>query len=205
MPHHPISKDNPLVLASISPRRKAILEHISIPFEAVGSMVEETLVEGMQPAEIACRTALRKAQSVQHNHKSRWILGADTIVVMNRRVFGKPGDSRECHDMLLHLSGRNHKVITGFCIVDPGGETVHVQAVMTKVKIKRISETEIEAYIKTREPFGKAGGYAIQGIGSFMIEHITGSYTNVVGLPVCEVVSALLACGGLKGFPLIEK
>ncbi|UCF55784.1 MAG: Maf family protein, partial [Deltaproteobacteria bacterium] len=139
------------------------------------------------------------------NHKSRWILGADTIVVMNKRIFGKPGDSRECHDMLLHLSGRNHKVITGFCIVDPGGETVHVQAVMTKVKIKRISETEIEAYIKTREPFGKAGGYAIQGIGSFMIEHITGSYTNVVGLPVCEVVSALLACGGLKGFPLIEK
>ncbi len=82
---------------------------------------------------------------------------------------------------------------------------MHVQAVMTRVKIKRISETEIEAYIKTREPFGKAGGYAIQGIGSFMIEHITGSYTNVVGLPVCEVVSALLACGGLKGFPLIEK
>jgi len=205
MPHHPISKNNPLVLASMSLRRKAILEQISIPFEAVGSMVEETLLEGMQPAEIACRTALRKVQSVQHDRKSRWILGADTIVVMNKRIFGKPRDSRECHDMLLHLRGRNHSVITGFCIVDPRGETVHIQAVMTKVKIKPISETEIEAYIKTREPFGKAGGYAIQGIGSFMIEHISGSYTNVVGLPVCEVVSALLACGGLRRFPLIEE
>ena len=192
------------MLASISPRRKAILKQIGIPFEAVGSMVEETLYRGMKPADIACQMAILKAESVQHIYRNRWIFGADTIVVMNRRIFGKPKDTRECYEMLVHLRGKNHRVITGFCIVDPGGKTVHIEAVITKVKIKEISETEIEAYIKTGEPFGKAGGYAIQGIGSFMIEHINGSYTNVVGLPICEVVSALVTCGGLEGFPLIE-
>ena len=167
-------------------------------------MVEETPHEVMQPAEIACQMAICKAESVRHIHKNRWILGADTIVAMNKRVFGKPKDSRDCHDMLLLLRGKNHRVITGFCIIDPGGLKVHIEAVTTKVKIKEISEIEIDAYIKTGEPFGKAGGYAIQGIGSFMIEHINGSYTNVVGLPVCEVVRALVECGGLKGFPLVE-
>jgi len=202
MSYYPVDKNNPLILASISPRRKAILEQIGIPFEIVGSMVEETLYEGLQPEDIVCQMAILKAKSVQYVKKNRWILGADTIVVMNKKVFGKPKDSLDCHDMLLRLRGKNHRVITGFCIFNPGGKKVHHEAVITKVKIKEISESEIEAYIKTGEPFGKAGGYAIQGIGSFMIEYINGSYTNVVGLPVCEVVGALVKCGGLKGFPL---
>jgi septum formation protein len=204
MNHYPIDKTNPLVLASISPRRKAILKQIGIPFEATGSMVHETLYEGMQPADIACQMAIRKAESVQHVRKNRWILGADTIVAVNTRVFGKPKDSHDCRDMLLRLRGRNHRVITGFCILDPEGKSVHLESVATRVKVKEISEIEIEAYIKTGEPFGKAGGYAIQGIGSFMIEHINGSYTNVVGLPVCEVVGALVTCAALRGFPLID-
>ena len=201
MNHYPINKNNPLVLASVSERRKAILKQIGIPFEAVGSMVEETLDKEMQPTDIACQMAIRKAESVQHIYKNRWILGADTIVVMDKRIFGKPKDSRECHDMLFCLGGKNHRVITGFCIFHPGGKQVHLEAVMTKVKVKEISEIEINAYIKTGEPFGKAGGYAIQGIGSFMVEYINGSYTNVVGLPVCEVISALIKCGGLRNFP----
>ena len=204
MNHYPINKTNPLVLASISPRRKALLEQIGVPFEAVGSMADEALSKGMRPADIACQMAIRKAESVPHVNKNRWILGADTIVVMNRRVFGKPKDSRDCRDMLLGLRGKNHRVITGFCILDPGGKSVHLESVATKVRVKEMSEIEIEAYIKTGEPFGKAGGYAIQGIGSFMIEHIDGSYTNVVGLPVCEVVGALVTCGALRGFPLVE-
>jgi septum formation protein len=204
MNHYPINKTNPLVLASISPRRKALLEQIGIPFEAVGSMADEALSKGMRPADIACQMAIRKAESVPHVHKNRWILGADTIVVMNRRVFGKPKDSRDCRDMLLRLKGKNHRVITGFCILDPGGKSVHLESVATKVRVKEMSEIEIEAYIKTGEPFGKAGGYAIQGIGSFMIEHIDGSYTNVVGLPVCEVVGALVTCGALRHFPSVE-
>lgn len=204
MKYHPINKNNPLVLASISPRRRAILKQIGIPFDSAGSMIEETLYEGMKPADIACRTAVRKVESVQNIYKHRWILGADTIVVSNKKIFGKPKDSIECQEILHSLKGKTNKVITGFCIHDPGRNTVHIEAVMTKVEIKELSEIEIEAYIKTGEPFGKAGAYAIQGIGSFMIEQINGSYTNVVGLPVCEVVSALIKCGALKSFPLIE-
>ena len=202
MRHHPIDKNNPLVLASISPRRKAILKQIGIPFEPAGSMIEETLYEETQPADIACHIATQKVESIERAYNNRWILGADTIVVINKTIFGKPKNPGECQDMLLCLKGKTHEVITGFCIHDPGKKLVHREAVMTKVKIKELSNIEIEAYINTGEPFGKAGAYAIQGIGSFMIEQINGSYTNVVGLPVFEVVNALVTCGGLKGFPL---
>lgn len=204
MNHHYISKNNPLVLASISPRRKAILTQIGIPFEPVGSMADEIVCTEMRVGDLACQMATRKAESVQSTYKNRWILGADTLVALNKQVFGKPKDAHECHTMLLYLSGRTHRVITGFCVIDPGGKKVHLEAIMTKVKVKELSEFEIEGYIKTGEPFGKAGAYAIQGIGSFMIERINGSYTNVVGLPVCEVVRALIKCGALKGFPLTE-
>jgi len=144
----------------------------------------------------------KKVESVQHVYNDRWVLGADTIVVINKIIFGKPNDSGECRKMLHGLKGKVHRVITGFSIHDPGHKSVHLEAVTTKVKIKELSDSEIEAYIKTGEPLGKAGAYAIQGIGSFMIEQINGSYTNVVGLPVCEAVSALVKCGGLKCFPL---
>ena len=204
MNHYRISKNNPLVLASISPRRKAILTQIGIPFEPVGSMTDETVCKQMKVADLACQMATQKAESVKRAYKNRWILGADTLVALEKQVFGKPKDAHECHRMLLHLSGRSHRVITGFCVIDPGGKKVHLEAITTKVKVKELSEFEIEGYIKIGEPFGKAGAYAIQGIGSFMIERINGSYTNVVGLPVCEVVRALIKCDALKSFPLIE-
>jgi len=200
-----ITKEMPLILASVSPRRKALLRQVGIPFEAIGSMVDETSVEIMPPEELARHIAIRKTESVANSFKNRWTLGADTIVVINKSVFGKPNNRRECHDMLVELSGKTHRVITGFCIYDPQGKSEHVESVATKVKIKELSETEIEAYIKTGEPFGKAGAYAIQGIGVFMIEHITGSYTNIVGLPVCEVVRALVKCGGLREFPFTKQ
>jgi septum formation protein len=197
-----IGTNSPLVLASVSPRRKELLARIGIPFESVDSGIEETAHGRLLPMELACQIAVRKAESVQHLFPQRWILGADTIVVLKNKVFGKPRDTRECRDMLFSLSGRNHWVITGFCLVDPGGISVHVEAVTTRVKMKIMSEGEIDAYIATGEPFGKAGGYAIQAIGSFMIEHIKGSYTNVVGLPVCEVIKAMITCGAIRGFPL---
>jgi len=199
---HPLDKSNPLVLASSSPRRKELLAQLGIPFEPVESGIEETALGGLSPAELACQVAVRKAESVRHRYPQRWILGADTIVVLKNRIFGKPSDTRDCREMLLSLSGRNHSVITAFCLIDPSGISVHIEAVTTKVKVKRMSEDEIEAYIRTGEAFGKAGGYAIQAIGSFMIERIMGSYTNVVGLPVCEVINAMITCGALRGFPL---
>ncbi len=202
MKYHLINKKNPLVLASVSPRRKAILKQIGIPFESAGSFIEEDFYKETKPADIVCQMAALKISSIQNNYKNRWILGADTIVVVNMKVFGKPKDRLECRNMLLNLSGKSHSVITGFCILDPGGKTVHLEAVVTKVTVKKLSELEIEAYIKTGEPFGKAGAYAIQGVGSFMIEHINGSYSNVVGLPVFEMVEAFTKCGAFEDFPL---
>ena len=202
MRYHPIDTNNPLVLASISPRRKAILKQIGIPFESAGSTIDENLHPEMKPADSACHLATQKVESIEHSYTKRWILGADTLVVINNTIFGKPKSIKECHDMLSCLKGKTHEVITGFCIHDPEKKSVHREAVMTKVTIKELSTTEIDAYINTGEPFGKAGAYAIQGIGSFMIEQINGSYTNVVGLPVFEVVNAFVSCGGLKCFPL---
>ena len=201
MHYNPIDTNNPLVLASVSPRRKTILQQIGIPFDSAGSVIEETFYKEAQPADSACSIAIKKVESIKYDYNNRWILGADTIVVINNTIFGKPKDSEECKGMLLSLKGKTHEVITGFCIHDPEKQLVHREAVVTKVTVKELSTTEIEAYITTGEPFGKAGAYAIQGIGSFMIEKINGSYTNVVGLPVFEVVHALVKCGALTGFP----
>lgn len=200
--YQPISERNPLVLASVSPRRRAIFTQIGIPFEPVGSNAPEGVCGEMKVADNACQMATRKAESVRGSYRGRWILGADTLVVVNKRVFGKPRDTKDCRAMLHKLSGKHHQVITGFCVIDPRGRRVHLEAVVTRVKVKKLSDSEIERYIRTRESFGKAGAYAIQGIGSFMIERIEGSYTNVVGLPVCEVVDALVGCGALRAFPL---
>jgi septum formation protein len=104
--------------------------------------------------------------------------------------------------MLLLLSGQEHRVVTGFCILDPSAEVAHTEAVTTRVRFKGLSEHEIENYIRTCEPFGKAGSYAIQGVGSFMVEAINGSYTNVVGLPLCAVIKALVSVRALECFPL---
>jgi septum formation protein len=202
MRQYPIDINNPLVLASMSPRRKAILKQIQIPFESAASMLEEPPYQKMQPIDITCQRASQKIEAIQHSYNNRWILGADTIVAIDKTIFGKPHNANDCRNMLSRLRGRTHRVITGFCIHHPKREAAHLEAVVTKVKVKKLSDIEIDAYIETGEPFGKAGAYAIQGIGSFIIERINGSYTNVVGLPVFEVVHALLTCGGLKGFPL---
>ena len=200
--HKPVSRKNPLILASLSPRRKDILTQIGVPFQSVGSRVGEAARKRMKPEDFACLMATRKAESVKQVYRRRWILGADTLVVIKKTIFGKPKNAQECRSMLLDLSGKRHRVITGFCILEPGGNRTHLEAVSTRVTVKELSELEIEAYIQTAEPFDKAGAYAIQGIGAFMIEGIEGSYTNVVGLPVCEVVRALIICGALKGFPI---
>jgi septum formation protein len=203
--HNPVSRKNPLILASLSPRRKDILTQIGIPFQSVGSRVGEVASKRMKPDDFACLMANRKAESVKKVYRKRWILAADTLVVVNKKMFGKPKDVQECRSMLLDLSGRRHRVITGFCILDPDGNKSHREAVSTRVTVKELSALEIDAYIETAEPFDKAGAYAIQGIGAFMVKGIEGSYSNVVGLPICEVVRALIICGALKGFPITPK
>ncbi len=200
---HRISPETPLILASASPRRRELLVQAGIPFRPVASRVSE---EDMprDPTRGSLFLAEKKARRVSGRTGPFWIVGADTVVVAGRRILGKPADSDDARRMLSQLEGRKHRVITGFCIIGPSGEPVHSEAVTTHVRFRPLTGREIDAYIRTGEPFGKAGGYAIQGIGAFMVEAISGSYTNVVGLPLCALVRALVAAGAMAGFPLAE-
>jgi septum formation protein len=192
----PISTIYPLILASSSPRRRRLLEQAGLPFRVVPSHTAEDHTTA-NPTTTAQTLAERKACAVHRRLDPHWVLGADTLVVLEKTVLGKPTDARDARAMLLQLSGRSHRVITGFCILDPSGRKAHGEAVITRVQVKRLFEREISAYVATGEPFGKAGAYAIQGQGAFMIEGISGSYTNVVGLPVCALIRALLNIGAL--------
>lgn len=198
-----ISKGYPLILASASPRRKTLLKQIGLPFHSIPSNIEEGQGAGEPPAK-ARLLAEKKAIAVQPMSDHNWILGADTMVVLGKTGLGKPKDSDEARSTLLLLSGKEHKVVTGFCLLDPSGMVASSESITTFVKMKRLTTEEIKAYVATGEPTGKAGSYAIQGIGSFMVESISGSYTNVVGLPVCALLKSLLASGALTNFPLIS-
>ncbi|MBN2059380.1 MAG: septum formation protein Maf [Deltaproteobacteria bacterium] len=195
-----ISDKNPLVLASASPRRRRLLEQINIPFLCIPSGEEEDYIKG-KPSRVARFFAEKKAKAVYPDSGKRWVLGADTIVVCRDIILGKPVDYEDAVRMLDLLSDRRHKVISGFCLVDPHGKKAFLDHETTRVKMKALSPKEIDGYVKTGEPFGKAGGYAVQGIGSFMIERVSGSYSNVVGLPLCAVVRALINVGALERFP----
>ncbi len=143
-----------------------------------------------------------KARAVIEKCEGRWILGADTIVVLDRTVLGKPVNEDEAFSMLRRLSGREHRVITGFCLAAPESKKFYSEALVTRVAFKVLTKREILGYVATGEPFGKAGSYGIQGIGAFLVKGIAGSYTNVVGLPLCALVNALLATGAIKEFPV---
>jgi septum formation protein len=195
-----IDKNNPLILASASPRRKQLLEQVELPFISIPSHIEEN-EEGNKPERHTLVLSEKKAKAVFPESKNQWILGADTIVVIANEILGKPGNQAEALSMLQRLSGKSHEVITGFCVLKPSGLVAHSEAVSTLVEFKDLQRDEIESYIATGEPFGKAGSYAIQGIGTFMVKGIQGSYTNVVGLPVSALISALEKIGALESFP----
>jgi septum formation protein len=196
-----ISKQNPLILASASPRRKRLLNQIGLPFRSIKSHVTEEDISD-DPLETSRLLAEQKASQVHYKTGEAWVLGADTIVVIDKKILGKPQEKEEAKHMLSILSGKKHRVITGFCILNPSGRLAHSEAVTTLVQIKNLSEQEIGDYISTGEPYGKAGSYAIQGIGSFMVKTISGSYSNVVGLPLCALINALISVGAIKSFPL---
>lgn len=190
----------PLILASASPRRKALLEQVGIRFEIIPADVPEMPVKGANPAEEAMRIALEKGKWVAgRNPDGRWILAADTIVIIDNAVLGKPGDEAEARWMLKSLSGRWHKVITGWCVINHAADGVEKSgSVESRVFIKKLDDGHIDAYVSSGEPMDKAGSYAAQGIGAFMVERIEGSYTNVVGLPMCEVIDALEDVGAIR-------
>jgi septum formation protein len=151
---------------------------------------------------ISLLLAERKARQVHSKSKKAWILGADTVVAIDDIIMGKPADEVEARNMLSTLSGKEHRVITAICILSPSGEIAHSEAVTTRVRFKTLTDQEIGGYVDTGEPYGKAGGYAIQGIGAFLVQSISGSYTNVVGLPLCALISALLSVGAIPRFPI---
>lgn len=184
-----------LVLASASPRRKDLLCRMGLDFRIVPSQLDEESGSFPEPKELAGHWARQKALAVARmkgESEDHWYLGVDTIVVIEGEVLGKPGSPQEACDFLGRLSDRWHEVISGYCITHPPTRTMVENTVTSGVKMKKLDPGEIEAYVATGEPLDKAGAYAVQGIGAFMVEQIRGSYTNVVGLPLTEVVSDLI-------------
>jgi septum formation protein len=159
--------------------------------------VNEEMEEGETAEEHVIRLARLKALKVAEKHRSRWVLAADTIVVIDGRILGKPRDRREATGMLESLSGREHRVITGYCILHFSSGKCRQGIAVSRVRFKELSVEEVRWYLDTGEPFGKAGAYAIQGKAAFMVREVQGSYTNVVGLPLCEVVEALREMGDI--------
>lgn len=169
-----------LILASASPRRQELLSQMGLAFEVVAPEVDEQ-VEG-QADEVVLALAQRKALSVADLHPEAYVLAADTLVYQDGQPLGKPRDAADAARMLALLSGRWHEVHTGLCLIAPGGAQ-HTAHALTQVQFCALSEADIASYCDSGEPFGKAGAYAIQGLGGMYVEQICGSYSNVVGLP----------------------
>jgi septum formation protein len=186
-----------LVLASASPRRRELLTQIGVEHEVVAVDIDESALAGEEPAALALRLARQKAIAGRNRDGGhRPVLGADTIVVLDGQVFGKPRDAADARRMLAALSGRSHQVISAVALALPGG-AVNDALSATQVQMRPIAGTEIDAYWASGEPAGKAGAYAIQGRGAVFIEHIRGSYSGVMGLPLYET-ALLLQSAGLR-------
>jgi septum formation protein len=189
--------DEKLILASSSPRRAEILTAVGWPFSSFAAGIDETRRPQEQPVEYVQRLAKEKAESVASTLESGLVLGADTTVVVEETLLGQPHDQDDALRMLRLLSGKWHEVLTGVAILRVSGES-KVDYETTRVRFAEMSEKEIDWYISTGEPKGKAGAYAVQGAAALFIEEIQGDYFNIVGLPirlVFEMVKAMCALG----------
>lgn len=176
-----------LVLASASPRRKEIFEQLGINISVVESDIIEKVNDNEYPEQVVMSLSFRKAINVANKIKEGIIIAADTVVVKDGKILGKPKDKLDARKMLQMLSGDKHDVITGFAIIDQTTLTKVVDYELTEVYFKRLENNEIESYLNYDEYFDKAGAYAIQGKGSLLIEKINGCYFNVVGLPISKI------------------
>jgi septum formation protein len=186
-----------IVLASASPRRRELLTQIGLKFQVVPSRAEELVLPGETPEEHVIRLSIDKASDVaaQKEVEGRWFIGSDTIVLCNGQILGKPADERHAAQMLRMLSGQEHRVLSGYAILDRQTGEQRAEAVSTKVRFRELTDAEIARYIASGEPADKAGAYAIQGLGVCFVAEIEGSYTNVVGLPLCRLTLALKELG----------
>ncbi|HRE88340.1 MAG TPA: Maf family protein [Myxococcota bacterium] len=207
----------PVILASSSPRRKELLERLGFTVKVIPPNVDEVRLENEGPENFVKRmarskvlavvdrlaqtlytdveTGVRRTVSAGRTQDARWVIGADTVIVMGDLILGKPKDTAEAAEMLHRLSNNSHRVITGFCIHDLRKNKEGVQAVSTEVRFKRLTASEIEKYIAVGESMDKAGAYAVQGVGAYLVDSIVGSYTNVVGLPLCQTVEMMEEMG----------
>jgi len=189
---------NKLILASASPRRVQLLEQVGItPDDIIPADIDETPLKAELPRDLAQRLAIGKAQAIAAQHKDAFILAADTVVGCGRRILDKAEDETYARKCLEQLSGRRHHVYGGIALITPDGKTVK-RLVDTVVQFKRLTENDIESYIKSNEWDGKAGGYAIQGLAESYIKFIRGSYSNVVGLSLYDTIQILSGAGFKK-------
>ncbi len=185
--------NNKLILASGSPRRCELLARLGLFFEVVSKNIDESVIAGETPAELVQRLSQAKAQAVSQDHQDATILAADTVVALDGKIMGKPHDHQEAFAFLSQLNNRTHEVFTGVCLINKG--QINTQVICTKVSFGNFSDDILKAYIVTGEGDDKAGAYAIQGIGAFLISSISGSPTNVIGLPMQEVTKMLIDAG----------
>ncbi len=191
---------NKLILASRSPRRSELLRSLGLDFEVSPSKVDEITDPEQSPEQNATNIARDKARWVARQNPGSYVLGADTMVVLDQEIIGQPTDEEDAYRILSKLAGKQHRVITGVVLITPKTEEYET-AVISRVTLKSISENEIRSYIATEEPLDKAGAYAIQGEGSFLVESWEGSWSNIVGLPL----EALTDLFEQAGFPVPKK
>lgn len=187
----PVTSDISFILASASPRRREMLESIGLNFKIIPAHVNEDYLAGESPSKHVRRLSFNKAVAIAEKNQNAWVLGADTIVVIDGIILGKPKNKAQAKKMLERLSGREHKVFTGFTIARMSSGICTTKVIQSAVRFKAITPGEMKWYINGDEPYDKAGGYAIQGGGAYFIRSIRGSYTNVIGLPLCEVLEIL--------------
>jgi septum formation protein len=191
-----MTKHQPLILASSSPRRRELLERLRIPIEIHPADVDETPLENEHAKAMVLRLAKDKAAKVAGEHPGRWILASDTTVALNGKPIGKPTDIADAQRTLKRLQGKKHQVYTAICLQN--GKKRFALADATDVSFRKMTEAEIAWYVKTGEPMDKAGSYAIQGQGGLFVKSITGSYSNVMGLPIEKTVELLSKAGLLN-------
>ncbi len=196
---HSGNPEPPLLLASTSPQRRAILEQLRLPFEVVAPAHDERDDPGLDAAELVGLHARGKARSVAAGAGNRPVLGVDTVVALDGRRFGKPADATAAGVMLEALAGRTHEVLSGLCLITPGWEVV--EHAVTRVSFRQLTPRDLATYLAAGEWEGRAGGYAVQGLGAALVERIDGDYLNVVGLPASLLVRLLAErFPGLYGF-----
>ena len=179
-----------LILASGSPRRRELLDRLGVAFDVITRNVDESIIAGESPSELVQRLSKLKAMAVASDHNDAVILAADTVVALDGKIMGKPHDRDEAFSFLSTLNGRTHEVFSGICVINKGIPSSEV--VCTRVTFGHFDEEILKAYIATGEGDDKAGAYAIQGQGAFLISTILGSPTNVIGLPMQELTKLLI-------------